>query len=65
MEAWHKHLLRNESVITDIFHGQFKSTVNCQKCDQVSITFDPMMTMLLPIPAKKLNYSFFFIPYDI
>ena len=20
-EAWHKHLLRNESIITDLFHG--------------------------------------------
>ena len=28
-EAWHKHLLRNESIITDLFHGQFKSTVCC------------------------------------
>jgi ubiquitin C-terminal hydrolase len=28
-EAWNKHLLRNESIITDLFHGQFKSTVCC------------------------------------
>jgi hypothetical protein len=21
MEAWHRHLMRNESVITDLFHG--------------------------------------------
>jgi ubiquitin carboxyl-terminal hydrolase 4/11/15 len=52
-EAWNRHLYRNESIITDLFHGQFKSTVSCSKCDCVSITFDPMMTMLLPIPAKK------------
>jgi ubiquitin C-terminal hydrolase len=52
-EAWNRHLYRNESIITDIFHGQFKSTVMCSKCDRVSVTFDPMMTMLLPIPAKK------------
>jgi len=52
-EAWHKHLLRNESIITDLFHGQFKSTVNCNICDRTSITFDPMMTILLPIPTPK------------
>lgn len=64
-EAWNKHLLRNESVITDLFHGQFKSTVSCSKCDRVSITFDPMMTMMLPIPAQKQSFKLFYIPYDI
>lgn len=62
-EAWHKHLLRNESIITDLFHGQFKSTVNCNKCSRTSITFDPMMTMLLPIPSKRTEFTFFYIPY--
>ena len=52
-ESWNKHLLRNESIITDLFHGQFKSTVNCSKCDRVSITFDPYMAILLPIPGAK------------
>lgn len=64
-EAWNRHLYRNESVITDLFHGQYKSTVSCSKCDRVSVTFDPMMTMLLPIPEKKQQLSFFFIPYNI
>lgn len=27
MEAWDRHVFRNESIITDLFHGQFKSTV--------------------------------------
>ena len=52
-DAWNRHLYRNESIITDLFHGQFKSTVKCSLCDRVSITFNPMMTMLLPIPGKK------------
>ena len=64
-EAWHKHLMRNESIITDLFHGQFKSTVNCNKCDRVSVTFDPMMTILLPIPTKKKKIETFFLPYNI
>mmetsp|Transcript_38637 Transcript_38637/g.58802 ORF Transcript_38637/g.58802 Transcript_38637/m.58802 type:complete len:218 (-) Transcript_38637:1696-2349(-) len=28
-EAWNKHIFRNESIICDLFHGQFKSTLNC------------------------------------
>lgn len=64
-EAWHKHLLRNESIITDLFHGQFKSTVCCSSCPRVSVTFDPSMTILLPIPSKKQIIKFFFIPYKI
>ena len=65
LEAWNKHLLRNESIITDLFHGQFKSTVCCSKCDRVSITLDPFMTLSLPIPKKKEVKDFFFIPYHI
>lgn len=65
LDAWNRHLYRNESIITDLFHGQFKSTVKCSRCDRVSITFDPMMTMLLPIPGKKAVQSLFFLPYDI
>jgi hypothetical protein len=29
------------------------------------VTFDPMMTMLLPIPVPKKEYKMFFIPYHI
>ena len=64
-EAWNKHLLRNESIIHDLFHGQFKSTVSCNKCDRISVTFDPMMTISLPIPAPKKKISFFFVPYNV
>lgn len=64
-DAWNRHLFRNESVVTDLFHGQFKSTVSCSKCDRVSVTFDPMMTVMLPIPIVKKPLQFFFVPYNI
>lgn len=64
-EAWTKHLIRNESVIVDLFHGQYKSTLVCSLCNKVSITFDPFMTLALPIPGKKEKFSFFYIPYNI
>jgi len=65
LEAWTKHLIRNESVIVDLFHGQYKSTLICSVCNKVSITFDPFMTLSLPISGKKKKLSFFFIPYEM
>ena len=52
-------------MITDLFHGQFKSTVCCSECDRVSVTFDPYMTLSLPIPKKKEIKEFFFLPSHI
>lgn len=64
-EAWIKHLIRNESIIVDLFHGQYKSTLVCSICSRISVTFDPFMTLSLPIPGKKDKFSFFFVPYHI
>lgn len=64
-EAWIKHLIRNESVIVDLFHGQYKSTLVCSKCSRVSVTFDPFMTLSLPIAGKREKINFFYIPYKI
>lgn len=37
----------------------------CSQCDKVSVTFDPMMTISLPIPAGKAVKEFFFVPYSL
>jgi len=63
-EAWNKHLLRNESIIVDLFHGQFKSQLTCAVCKAVSVQFDPFVTVPLPIPDPPKDFSFFYIPYD-
>ncbi|KAI1890913.1 hypothetical protein AGOR_G00158490 [Albula goreensis] len=52
-EAWKNHRLRNDSVIVDIFHGLFKSTLVCPECAKVSVTFDPFCYLTLPLPMKK------------
>uniref|UniRef100_A0A803SXX1 Ubiquitin carboxyl-terminal hydrolase n=1 Tax=Anolis carolinensis TaxID=28377 RepID=A0A803SXX1_ANOCA len=52
-EAWENHRLRNDSIIVDIFHGLFKSTLVCPKCSKVSVTFDPFCYLTLPLPMKK------------
>eukprot|EP01132_Coremiostelium_polycephalum_P003176 gene3176-3975_t len=51
-EQWESHLKRNQSVIVNLFQGQYKSTLVCNKCSKVSITFDPFMFVTLPIPIS-------------
>uniref|UniRef100_A0A8C5MS72 Ubiquitin carboxyl-terminal hydrolase n=1 Tax=Leptobrachium leishanense TaxID=445787 RepID=A0A8C5MS72_9ANUR len=53
VEAWDNHLRRNNSIIVDIFHGLFKSTLVCPECSKVSVTFDPFCYLTLPLPMKK------------
>lgn len=52
---WKIHLLRNDSIIVDLFQGQFKSTLVCPNCSKVSITFDPFMYMPLPLPQSRMT----------
>ncbi|ELT99007.1 hypothetical protein CAPTEDRAFT_129894 [Capitella teleta] len=52
-EAWDNHLLRNRSVIVDLFHGQLKSTVMCQNCGTKSVRFDPFTFLSLPLPMES------------
>ncbi|KAI7792214.1 putative ubiquitin carboxyl-terminal hydrolase 15-like, partial [Triplophysa rosa] len=52
-EAWQNHMKRNDSIIVDIFHGLFKSTLVCPVCSKISVTFDPFCYLTLPLPTKK------------
>ncbi|XP_020626847.1 ubiquitin carboxyl-terminal hydrolase 4-like [Orbicella faveolata] len=52
-ESWKNHMQRNNSIIVDIFHGLFKSTLVCPDCSKVSVTFDPFCYLSLPLPVKK------------
>ena len=46
-------------------HGQYKSKLVCPDCGKVSITFDPFMSVSLPIPAMNLiNLQLYFIYKD-
>lgn len=45
-------------------YGQLKSTVKCLKCSNISITFDPFLTLALPI-ARPFKVGVRFIPSDI
>ena len=69
---WECNLKRNDSIITDLFCGQYKSTIICPNCGNINITFDPFNTLILPLSNKiflnnkKLEYldefHLFYIP---
>jgi hypothetical protein len=44
-----QHMKRNDSYIHDLFRGQFKSTLVCPSCGNVSVTFDPYTMVSLPL----------------
>ncbi|KAG0053570.1 CSN-associated deubiquitinating enzyme Ubp12 [Gryganskiella cystojenkinii] len=64
-DFWQIHKARNDSIIVDLFQGQYKSTLVCPECDKVSVTFDPFMYLSLPLPiAKKWVGTVSYVPYD-
>ena len=53
-KCWSIYKARNDSVITDLFAGMYKSTVVCPVCDKVSIIFDPFNNLTLQLPIESL-----------
>ena len=52
-EAWDTYLKRNQSFIVDTFAGQLRSHVKCNVCGKDSTTFDPFMSLSVPLPYTK------------
>jgi ubiquitin carboxyl-terminal hydrolase 4/11/15 len=64
-ESWQRHLARNQSVILNMCHGQYKSTVVCPKCNNSSVTFDPFNTLSLPIPiSQEITINLYYVSAD-
>ena len=62
-KCWEIYKARNDSVITDLFAGMYKSTVVCPVCDKVSIIFDPFNNLTLQLPIENLwSRIIFFFP---
>ena len=65
MESWSNYLKRNQSIIIDLFAGQYKSRLDCPECNKISITFDPFLSISLPVPhLTTLSCQFFLIFKD-
>jgi hypothetical protein len=61
--SWKAFLARNQSVVVDLMYGQLKSTVRCLTCDNISITFDPFLTLSVPI-TKSNSLKVALVPYE-
>ncbi|KAI0657997.1 cysteine proteinase [Cubamyces menziesii] len=63
--SWEGYMKRNDSVVVDLFQGQYQSTLVCPECSKVSITFDPFMYLTVPLPVqKKWHHQILYIPWD-
>lgn len=54
-ESWANFLLRNKSKVVDLMYGQYRSKLDCPKCEKISIIFDPFMMIPLPIPQDNME----------
>lgn len=52
-KAWENHIVRNKSIVVDLFHGQLKSKVTCKECGHESVRFDPFNYLSLPLPMES------------
>lgn len=64
-ESWNRHVSHNQSIVVELMHGQYKSTLHCPNCKKFSYAFDPFSCLSLPIPQntqKKIQTVF--IPFN-
>lgn len=65
VERWENHIMRNQSVVVDLMHGQYKSVLTCPICNKISVAFDPFLTVTLPIPqTQEANASIYYVRVD-
>lgn len=55
--AWQRYLLRDKSLIVDIFQGQLRTCLQCLSCGHKNIKFEPFMYLSLPISDKCRTLS--------
>jgi len=58
-ESWETFLKRNQSIIVDLMYGQYKSSIECSVCKNVSKNFESFSICSLPIPNQKEIEIFF------
>lgn len=61
---WKVNLQKDNSIIVDLFHGQFKSVVTFVNCKTKKITYEPFIYLGLPIPSFYQNVTFKFVSKD-
>ena len=62
---WDSNLRRNDSIVTDLFCGQFKSTIICPNCNFIYITFEPFYSINLPLKEQKRKKRYSLVKKDL
>ena len=57
---WNNFLKRNQSIMVDLFYGQYKTTISCTKCNNKSINFSIYLSLQLPISKEFFIIKIFF-----
>lgn len=61
-EAWSNYLKCNNSRIVNLFQFQIRSEVTCPVCANLSVTFDPIMYLTLPVPKPPHSLRVTVVP---
>ena len=61
---WDYYQSRDNSIIIDLFQGQYKSTIKCCKCKKASISYDTFLNLGLPIPDENTQKQIKFLTAD-
>eukprot|EP00826_Nyctotherus_ovalis_P049871 TRINITY_DN6057_c0_g1_i2.p1 TRINITY_DN6057_c0_g1~~TRINITY_DN6057_c0_g1_i2.p1 ORF type:complete len:519 (+),score=91.28 TRINITY_DN6057_c0_g1_i2:1504-3060(+) len=62
-DQWESYIRTNKSIVSDLFHGMYKSSLTCPHCKNASHTFEPFSTIDLPVPGHKRSIAAFYVPY--
>jgi ubiquitin C-terminal hydrolase len=54
---WDYSLSRDNSIVTDLFQGQFVSNIKCGLCNYISVTCDCFLSLNLP-STEKTSFSY-------
>ncbi|KAL8440392.1 hypothetical protein Efla_000280 [Eimeria flavescens] len=58
LRSWQRHKEIHDSVVVDLFQGQYRSQLVCPQCRRLSVTFDPFLNLSLPLPhAATLRFN--------
>ena len=62
-KAWNAMRQTDNSPIIDLFFGLTRHTLTCPQCDHRQSTYEPFMTLPLPLPQRKIVlFPFVFVP---
>ncbi|CAL1714070.1 unnamed protein product [Somion occarium] len=52
-QEWQLYRMRNDSLVVDLFQGQFRNRLECLTCHKTSTTYNSFMYLTLPIPSTR------------